>query len=165
MKFFYVLLYFYIFLKNIFYSNVIHVNILKSPILNFIPMLKLHHIILLSYNNSNNLYAIDFSPHHQSKINTLFNLLLGKDVDAEIRLRKFSKNELNDHFIDQWNEINSKNPILSQKMSDNIFNSMKQEKKLQNIIQKIKEKWNLKMNLYYHNCIHFGNYVRKEFEK
>ena len=65
------------------YPTIIQKKILHSPIVNFLPQLKLHHIIVLSKPNIKNIYTVDFSPLYSSPLK----LLLGKTVSAEIRVR------------------------------------------------------------------------------
>ena len=166
--FFVIFFLFFIFINsfNIFKSqfNINNIKILKTPILNFIPQLKLHHILIIPEYNNKSIYTIDFSPINQTKTTTLLKLLFAKNVPAEIRIRhinlsKFNLtyNNYNDNtLINIWYNGNSQNYLESQLISDQVFKKIK-NKKIKKFIANIKT-WNTSMNLYTHNCQHFSTY-------
>lgn len=167
---FYLLLYIYIIIKNVnsLHNSNINFNIIKSPILNNFPVLKLHHIILLSTNKTDGIYALDFSPYYQSDKKTLLKLLFGFNVKAELRIRYLSNYLLsNSNFIDIWSNMNPKDPYKSEEITNNILENMCNIKycrdyDLQFFIKSIIEKWSNSMNLYTHNCQHFSYFIKKE---
>jgi len=150
-------------------SNNITFRILKTAILQFFPTIKLHHIILLSDNPSHHVYTLDFTPINQTNITTLVKLLLGQNVDAEVRLRYItmdngrdicsgnSNNEIDNAFVEKWDNINKLNEKMSKQLTKNTYNSI-DNKQLQHII-KSSFTWPEYMNLYCHNCQHFSKYM------
>ena len=95
-------LYHLLFLLYIVKSH-IFLKILQTSILHFIPSIKLHHIVLLSDKPEHHLYTLDFTPINQTQRSTLFNMLLGRNVPAEIRVRYIITNIINtDEIIQQW---------------------------------------------------------------
>lgn len=67
-------------------------HVVSSAILNNVPWLKLHHIVLLTAENKNKLggsltCAIDFSPVNQTQTSTLLELVKGNYVPGEIRMK------------------------------------------------------------------------------
>ena len=60
-----------------------------SSIFHFLPILKFHEIILIKTNDKE-LYTLDFTPINQNKIKTLFNLFIGNNVNANIRIRNIN---------------------------------------------------------------------------
>jgi hypothetical protein len=168
---FYLLLFLYIIIKNV--NSIITQNInfaiIKTPILNTFPKLKLHHIVLLSTNHTNGVYAIDFSPYYQSNKKTLLKLLFGFNVQAEIRVRYLSNYMLsNNEFINKWHIMNVKDPYKSIELTNNILENNCNKKKycrdndLQLFMKYIINNWSSSMNLYTHNCQHFSNFIKKE---
>jgi hypothetical protein len=164
---FYLLLYFFIIIKNV--NSVLNQNInfeiIKSPIVSIFPKLKLHHIVLLSTNSNNGVYAIDFSPYYQNDKKTLLKLLFGCNVKAEIRIRYLSNKN---NFIDTWHSMNLKDPYKSKELTNNILEDMCNKKKkycrdydLQLFIKDIINNWESSMNLYTHNCQHFSNFIQE----
>jgi hypothetical protein len=102
MKLFFVIFFlFFIFINsfNIFklnnLYNINNIKILKTPILNFLPQFKLHHIIVIPEYNNKSIYAIDFSPINQTHKNTLLKLLFAQNVPAEIRIRHINLSKYN----------------------------------------------------------------------
>jgi hypothetical protein len=154
---------------------------LKTAILHFFPSIKLHHIILLSDNPNHHVYTLDFTPINQTNITTLVKLLLGQNVDAEVRLRYIkmdnegdictgsgscsgsgscnSNNEIDNAFVEKWSSMNNLNEKMSKQLSENTYNDI-DNKQLQHII-KSSFLWHEYMNLYYHNCQHFSKYIYK----
>lgn len=146
-------------------------KILHTPILSFLSVLKLHHIVILETNhnviNKNNVkdtYLIDFSPINQKHIKTLLSLLFARNVLGEIRIRHIINNEKTDNMmIEEWDQINNMYENESQILSDKIYSNIKHDP-LKNIINEIKL-WNIQMNLYKHNCQHFSSHVKKIIKK
>jgi len=123
-----------------FMSTIFQTRILYSGALNFLPRLKLHHIVLLSNMDEKKVFAIDFTPINQTSFVTLSKLLLGYNVPGEIRVVQLKDS----HFLDN-------DEILFQKWiknKDMVFST--------NI--KI-DHWNNEMNLYTHNCQHFSKWI------
>lgn len=151
--------------------SIYNLKLIKTPILNFIPFLKLHHIVLLSSKAKDGSYAIDFSPFYQSNKKTLFKLFLGKNVDAEIRIRFIPNNINNDdkNIIDYWYNSNSIIPYESKNKSIEILSNMCNEnclckdENMQHIFKNIMNEWSDSMNLYNHNCQHFSSFVFTKF--
>jgi hypothetical protein len=171
--FFVIFFLFFIFIKsfNIFKSNNNNINnikILKTPILNFLPYIKLHHIVIIPEYNNKSIYTIDYSPINQTHSTTLLKLLFAYNVPAEIRIRHINllkynltytsiyNNIYNNELIDIWHNTTSQNYLESQIISDNTLKKIK-NKKIKNFINKIKN-WDTSMNLYSHNCQHFSTY-------
>jgi hypothetical protein len=118
----------------------------RASILNFIPQLKLHDIVVLS-NNCNvslasdyvdsQILAIDFTPLNQSNPQTLFKLFIGKNVPAKIRICPMEKWILKEWYYADEVEIDDRYIYLFENIN--------------------KTKWE-KMNLYKNNCQHFARY-------
>jgi hypothetical protein len=145
-------------------SNNITFRVLKTAILQFFPTIKLHHIILLSENPSHHVYTLDFTPINQTNITTLVKLLLGQNVDAEVRLRYITMDNERDicsdnTFVEKWDNINKLNEKMSKQLSKNTYNTIN-NKQLQHIIES-SFLWHEYMNLYNHNCQHFSKYIYK----
>jgi hypothetical protein len=148
---------------NTSYNISYNITLLKTSILNFIPILKLHHIILLYDKKYNNIYTIDFSPINQSSTKTLLKLLFNKNVNAEIRVRLIKNIMLNDSnkIIEQWNNINNVNYITSQKITNEIYNNI-YNNEIKNFIKFIINYYNKNgnsMNLYNNNCQTFSKFI------
>jgi len=165
----------------------VQMRIMKTSILNFIPYLKLHHLVLLS--NNEDLYTIDFTPIHQERLDTLLKLITGQNVPAEIRLRYLQKTSINDDkkVMTIWdthltyekskkltNEIysNIKDPEIKSFVDKLFYWQLIKNKNINKNINKnknsIKQKINqdniesqYKMNLYICNCQHFSNFAEK----
>lgn len=138
----------------LFNAEQIHHKVLHTSILNFAPFLKLHHVVVLW--DSNEMYTIDFSPINQPNPRTLLNLILGKNVPAETRIRKIENTSFtNEEIIKDWNGQNSQNIFdLTNKTFEKI-----QNKDLKEIITKLRS-WK-SMNLYNQNCQHFSSFTKK----
>jgi hypothetical protein len=180
-------------IENI-YSKEINFSILKihSSILHFLPILRFHEIILIKTNDKK-LYTLDFTPINQKESTTLFNLLIGNNVNANIRIRNIDifkndilKNVINNvvfrkihsqfallpvessidiselKIIELWNNMNNISDKDSEILSELTFNKIK-NKSLKLFIKKSIVNWPNKMNLYNCNCIHYGNYVYKNY--
>lgn len=123
--------------KLLFYAASI-IRILKTPMLNFLPHVKLHHVVILKENSS--IYAIDFTPINQTSFQTMKNLFLGHSVPAEIRIVPIynASFENENALIKEWET------------------SVVREKRF------YIEGWNNEtMNLYNHNCQHFSNFIQQ----
>jgi len=145
------------------YNTSYNITLLKTSILNFIPILKLHHIVLLYDKKYNNIYTIDFSPINQSSTKTLLKLLFNKNVNAEIRVRLIKNTTLNDtnEIIEQWNNINNVNYITSQEITNEIYNNI-YNNEIKNFIKFIINYYNKNgnsMNLYNNNCQTFSKFI------
>jgi len=157
----------------LYHSNNISFRILKTAILNFLPTVKLHHIILLSENPNHHVYTLDFTPINQTNITTLVKLLFGQNVDAEVRLRyiktdHYDKNwittdynaidkTIDATFVKEWDSMNKLNEKMSKQLTKNTYKNIN-NKQLQHII-KSSLTWDEHMNLYNHNCQHFSKYM------
>jgi hypothetical protein len=174
---------------NYYNNKSYNITLLKTSILNFMPILKLHHIILFYDKKYNNIYTIDFSPINQTSIKTLLKLLFNQNVNAEIRIRLIKNVMLNDtnKIIEQWNNINKVDYITSQKISNETYNSIYNNEikdfvkfiinyyNKSSIITCNKEKnqlmskyyqnslYNL-MNLYNNNCQTFSKFILKKYK-
>lgn len=151
-------------IKNINFS----IKKIHSSIFHFLPILKFHEIILIKTDNKE-LYTLDFTPIHQKETSTLFNLFIGNNVNANIRIRNIniSKNEINDKIneikiIELWNNMNDISEKESEILSKKTLNKIK-NKSLKLFIKNSIIKWPNKMNLYKCNCIHYGNYVYRNY--
>ena len=141
----------------------IRIHTIHTAIVNFAPMLKLHHLVIVKHNdpldNTNKIYTIDFTPIDQSNITTICKLLMGQNVPGEIRIRKLSNMDLTneDKIIEEW--IDQNNNTMNSNQICNIT-----DPKLCHFVSKIKI-WDNKMNLYTHNCQHFSKYVYKIYDE
>ena len=119
-----------------------------AAIVNFLPNLKLHDIIVIcplkNSNSNNNIITIDFTPSIQNNDNMILNLLIGNNVEANIRIKS----------LPTWN---LKDWYQSPSLSIHEIPDFKLRKNLLNIKNKWKKGNN--MNLYNHNCKHFSNFV------
>jgi len=116
-----------------------------TAIVSIMPHLKLHDIVIISEYKSNTLYTIDYTPTIQDNALVVKDLLIGKNVPADIRIRK-----LNSWDLDKWYQTKT---ISIDQIND--FTLRKHLLKIQN-------EWNKKekgMNLYYHNCKHFSQFI------
>jgi hypothetical protein len=152
-------LYHLLFLLYIVKSH-IFLKILQTSILHFIPSIKLHHIVLLSDNPRHHLYTLDFTPINQTQRATLFKMLLGRNVPAEIRLRYIITNIINtDEIIQQWDNMNKVTPEISFQLTRTVYNKI-ENAEIKNIIHK-SFNWKPYMNMYNHNCQHFSWFLKK----
>ena len=155
-------LFFYILFSFIFkILGKLQFRIMNTPILGFFPQLKLHHIVLLKKNK--NLYSIDFTPLNQGYAKTQLQLLLGKNVEGEIRLRDLNNIDINDdkQIALKWNN-NSFTGKESRELTNKVYKSIK-DAELKVLLYKLlywEVKNNQTMNLYIHNCQHFSGYAR-----
>lgn len=139
----------------------LQIRIMNTPILGFFPQLKLHHIVLLK--KDKNLYSIDFTPINQGYAKTQLQLLLGKNVEGEIRLRDLNNIDINDdkQIEIKWNNT-SFEESESRELTNNVYKSIK-DVQLKGLLYKLlywEAKNNQTMNLYIRNCQHFSGYAR-----
>jgi hypothetical protein len=135
---------------------------MHTSILNSLPHLKLHHLVLISkVNEENDVYTIDFTPINQSHMRTLRRLLLGKNVPAELRVRRLQNTNIRDDkkILKMWDyNITEKQ---SRELSKSVYTSIR-DKEIKETISLLLlwEKNKQYMNLYTRNCQHFGNYAK-----
>lgn len=120
------------------------ITILETPVLDFLPNLKLHHVVILEKNN--NMYAVDFTPTGKRDFKTISKLLLGFNQPAEIRFLKITKMDFTD-----------KNALI--KKWENMRDTTKKTNPKE-IVELFKEWKNDSMNMYCHNCQHFSHFVK-----
>ena len=116
-----------------------------TAIVSFMPYLKLHDVVIIYNDNKESIITIDYTPLLQDNTIGLINLFTGKNVPANIRIRK-----LKSWHLDKWYQTK---PISIDDIYD--FNLRKHLLTIQN-------KWNnnkKEMNLYKHNCKHFSHFV------
>jgi len=152
----------YAFINIFFVVCKLQMRIMKTSILNFLPQLKQHHLVLLSKNDD--VYSIDFTPvDDRTRSKTLLNLLFGKDVAGEIRLRCIKDANIyeEEKIMKIWD--NSLTEAESRALSNSIYKSIKDEQ-IKEVVDKLIS-WNLDknqtMNLYVRNCQHFSRYAKK----
>jgi len=149
------MIYYIIFLFFLFNNDDMNKNLYKryASILNFLPIVRVHDIIVVPVNNS--ILTIDYTPINQSQPSVLLKLFMGKYLPAEVRIRRMRVWNLT-----EW--YNSPCIILDD-ISDNL---------MRNKITKIIGNWNcidnsntkkIGMNLYKRNCKHFSNFFIKNF--
>jgi hypothetical protein len=83
-------------------------RILETPVVGFLPLVKQHHVILLSPRWPGlPSYALDFT-HRDSSLLTKLKLLLGMTVPAKIRLRRggLEEEEEREWVMSEWSEMN-----------------------------------------------------------
>ena len=143
-----------------------NIRILRSPIFPGIPQLKLHHSIFISTTNYTVSYVVDFSPINQS-MSAMTKLLFAQNIPAEIRIRKIDTMPnyyIDDMIIQHWHSINA--PLSyseSKTLSDQTYDTIKNIE-LKQKMSKIFD-WDINMNLYTHNCQHFGKHVTDIFDE
>jgi len=155
----------YIFINIFFVSSKFQIRIMNTAIINFLPQLKQHHVVLLE--NNNDVYSIDFTPVEDNQRNQrLIKLLLGKNVKAAIRIRYINNSTLweEEKIIKTiWNKTLDENE--SRALTSSIYNSIKDEE-IKDFVDKLLQ-WKLDknqtMNLYTRNCQHFSGYAKEKF--
>ena len=127
------------------------INILETPILDFLPNLKLHHVVVLE--KDNRIYAVDFTPTGKRDFKTVARLLLGFSEPAEIRFLPITKVDFSDKkaLIKKW-----------ENMRDEKKTTWKSDKNKKEVVNLLKEWKNDSMNMYCHNCQHFSHFVRRK---
>lgn len=129
-----------------------HYRIIKTQVFHFTKYVKQHHIVIVQDTHSKKpgLYAIDFTPEKQNNWKTLLQLLFGMNVPANIRVKyiygEVSIDDDNEKIQEYWSKSSVRiDPPTKYGPVDKI--------KKNNIIWKDPGY----MNLYTHNCQHFGN--------
>lgn len=151
---------FYLFYFVTTLSSNIHIKVINTSIFHFAPIIKLHHVMVLSKPDFRDfVYTIDFSPIQQRSGKTLLSLFLAKSVPAEIRLRRIDVNNTSE-IIKEWISMNAgKTGIQSKELSDKTVNEI-QDEDLKSFIGTIRNDLrDKKMNLYNYNCQHFSKDV------
>lgn len=138
----------------------IHKHVLHTSILPFFPSIKLHDVVVISTPlNNSEVYTVDFSPMNQSP-HGLISLFLGKDVDAEVRIRHIENVTLSEPnlIIQKWCDINNNTTkAKSQALSDSVFYEITDEP-VKLFIEEARNQ-SRSMNMYTYNCKHFSNYI------
>lgn len=152
----------YVFINIFFVACKFQMRIMHTAIFNFLPKLKQHHLVLLSKNDG--VYSIDFTPaEDRSRSKILLNLLLGKDVTGEIRLRYIKNANINDDekIMSIWDKPFTE--IESRQLSNSIYKLIN-DSEIKELVDKLLV-WEIKnnqtMNLYMRNCQHFSRYAKK----
>lgn len=138
----------------------IELSILKTGLIYFpngIQILKVHHLILLK--DVNDKIVVDLIPEKMNKYD-ICRLILGKDIQARIRIRRISNNILE-------NDIYS---FLCSSKGKAITNENVESLSLKRFLHKIKnwgnlQKNNYTMNIYKRNCQHYRYFVEQEYKK
>jgi len=152
----------YAFINIFFVVCKFQMRIMRTAIFNFLPQLKQHHLVLLSKNDG--VYSIDFTPaEDRTRSKILLNLLLGRDVAGEMRLRFIENANINDDekIVSIWDKPLTE--IESRQLSNSIYKSIK-DNQIKDIVDKLlswKSDKNQTMNLYVRNCQHFSRYAKK----
>jgi hypothetical protein len=119
-----------------------HVRVERAEVLNFVPFIKQHDIVVVDYRAFGSVLCIDFTPTEPRKF---VKMILGENVPAEIRIR-----ELPIWSLDKWH----KSPSL--RICD-IHN-----RKVRKIMHKVAKEWPTEINLFTHNCKHFRQFLITE---
>jgi hypothetical protein len=161
---------FYISINTIFYifcfsNSKLVFRIIRSPIFNFFPQFKQHHLILLSNDaiaKDRDFYLIDFTPVNQTLHKRTLSLLSGKNVPAEVRVRYLNNltttTNNDDEIISLWDKS-----LVNTQITGLIYESM-EDQEIKNITEKLlawKLDKNQTMNLYTRNCQHFSGFAKK----
>jgi hypothetical protein len=127
-------------------------NIIKSPILTFLPKINEHYIVVLyNKNDKNNIYTIDFSPINKNS-KTLIKLSFGQNISSIIRIKNFNYN----------NSLFSKDFINKWENEKNISFFYIKDKKIKDFLYKYYF-INREMNLYNYNCKHFAEKIYYDY--
>lgn len=121
------------------------IKILKTSMVDFLPVLNLHHIVILKEKSS--IYAIDFRPIDQHEVQTLKNLILGKHLPAEVRIIPILNSSFDNEeaLLNEWNS--------------------EREKSRNPITLPILDGWKCDtIHLYKHNCQHFSRFLKKKIK-
>ena len=133
-----------------YYAN-IETRVMNTSVHWACPFLKLHHLVLFSNPSvERSVYIVDFSPVNQTDTSTLKNLVMGKNVPGELRIRYLKNATIHDDekILDI---IDSREKYVATK-----------DKRIQKIIEKI-QTWNeTDMNMYTRNCQHFSKFAIKK---
>jgi hypothetical protein len=143
----------------------LQIRVMQTSILKFFPQLKLHHLVLISkvdeMERYSYVYAIDFTPINQSHPKTFRRLLLGKNVPAELRIRRLQNINIRDDktILKMWDSNLSDSH--SRELSNSVYTSIQDKEIKETIALFLRwEKNKQYMNLYTRNCQHFGNYAK-----
>ena len=134
-----------------FFSSVLasyRIHVLETPILDFLPNLKLHHVVILE--KDNRVYAVDFTPTGKRDLKTVVRLLLGFSEPAEIRFLPIANVDFTDKkaIIKKW---------------ENLRDAKQMTKKNKKEFEDLFKDWkNDSMNMYCHNCQHFSHFVKRK---
>jgi len=152
----------YAFINIFFVVCKLQMRIMRTAIFNFLPQLKQHHLDLLSKNDG--VYSIDFTPaEDRTRSKILLNLLLGRNVVGEMRLRYIENANINDDekIMSIWD--NPLTEMESRALSNSIYKSIN-DSEIKELVDKLlswKSDKNQTMNLYVRNCQHFSRYAKK----
>ena len=152
----------YAFINIFFVVCKLQMRIMRTAIFNFLPQLKQHHLVLLSKNDG--VYSIDFTPaEDRTRSKILLNLLLGRNVVGEMRLRYIENANINDDekIMSIWD--NPLTEMESRALSNSIYKSIN-DSEIKELVDKLlswKSDKNQTMNLYVRNCQHFSRYAKK----
>lgn len=113
-------------------------------VLHFLPQLKLHHVVVIK---DKSMYAIDFTPINQSEFFTIGKLFLGQNVPAKIRVIPLQNSSFDNEesLIAEWNHLRE-NSYTYDNVS--LFKGWKNDS----------------MNLYFHNCHHFSEFLQENYQ-
>jgi len=126
------------------YSTYFTCKIINTPIYPFVPILRLHNIVILEKNDIP-MYAIDFSPVEDiTKGQVIQNLLLGKTIKGKIRIFDLSK-------------IEDKN-IKNQAIVD-----FQELEKIDPYLASILKVWGSSFQIYNRNCRHFTRFIKQYY--
>lgn len=126
------------------YSTYFTCKIINTPIYPFVPILRLHNIVILEKNDIP-MYAIDFSPVEDiTKGQVIQNLLLGKTIKGKIRIFDLSK-------------IEDKN-IKNQAIVD-----FQELEKIDPYLASILKVWGSSFQIYNRNCRHFTRFITQYY--
>lgn len=160
-------------------------RVVSSPVLNDLPWLQLHHVVLLRDTShvTSDMCAIDFTPDNQTSPAVLKSLLMGKRVPATLRVQWFEQDPrecpvewldrvheyINNHFIDSLPEEKAllmRSKDISEEAGRGCIKLMNHRDPvinnphLRSTIDKLTNEWQpLEMNLYNRNCQHFSLYI------
>ena len=149
----------------VFSYNTFDIRIVKSPVIKYFPNIRMHHFVLIDDFNSDSLYAVDFTPSKELDNMSIFKLIIGETIPAEIRLRKlhykslFYKNKDNEKIISLWHNINVLNKNHSKELTQLVKSSIKNEE-ISDYLNSV-WKWEdmyTELHMYLHNCQTFGKY-------
>ena len=155
-------------------AAILHTKVIKCQILSFLPeQFNAHDIFVFSLDKkrsplySPTVYTLDYTPINQPHISTLLKLFIGARVPAEIRLREIPGITINETktIFDEWSRMTDSSKISyeqSLQMSEFVASGVT-DIEIKEIINKA-YKWDLKMNLYTHNCQHFSKYLQSSGE-
>lgn len=149
------------------YNN-FNLDIIYSPIIEQLPIIRLHHSILLYQDDE--FYTLDFTPTDRASLKRTLKLLFGKNILGEIRVRKINNLD-NDmlvkdkkdkkYIINEYEISDLLSPIESKELSNITLSNIKNND-IKNFIKKYMTA-DIKMNLYKNNCQHFSKIVYDDY--